>query len=134
MVLQYLPHKPVRDYGLFSSGPDENSKPLPTVQWDSQIVFSNKINNLRQVNLLNYELVSQTEDPEDSLVEVQFVFSDISFMVVPITVKRQEALNRPYQSPFVNEQTVEFLIEFDDIEELFAEMRLQFYFAHLSNC
>ena len=55
-------------------------------------------------------------------------------MVVPITVKRPGAQQIPYKSPFVNEQTIQFLIEYDDIEELFSEMRLQFYFAHLSNC
>ena len=55
-------------------------------------------------------------------------------MVVPITVKDIEAMRRPYRSPFVNEQEISFLIEFDDVEELFAELRLQFYLAHLSNC
>ena len=55
-------------------------------------------------------------------------------MVVPITTKDVEAMRRPYTSPFVNESTVCFLIEFDDVEELFTELRLQFYLAHLSNC
>ena len=74
------------------------------------------------------------EDPGDNLVEVQLIFSDIAFMVVPITTKDVEAMRRPYTSPFVNESTVCFLIEFDDVEELFTELRLQFYLAHLSNC
>ena len=70
VVLQYLPLKPMRDYGPFTSLQQENAKPLPTLSWDSQIVYTNRVNNLRQVNLLNYEMISQMEEPEDSLVEV----------------------------------------------------------------
>jgi len=98
-----LPHKPLRDYGPFRPQANENAKPLPNVQWDSQFVYTNRVNNLRQVNLLNYEMISQMDEPEDTLVEVQLVFSDISFEVVPITVKDPIAFAKPYSSPFVNE-------------------------------
>ena len=35
IVLQYLPLKPMRDYGPFKPPADEAAKPLPVVQWDS---------------------------------------------------------------------------------------------------
>ena len=35
LVLQYLPNKPIRDYGPFKPQKEENAKPLPAVQWDA---------------------------------------------------------------------------------------------------
>ena len=134
IVLQYLPLKPLRDYGAFKPPADETGKPLPVVQWDSQVVWSDRIINLRQVNLLNYEMVSQMDDPEDSLIEVQMVFSEIAFDVVPVTRQDPTAHSRPYCSPFQNESQLSFLLEYEDVEELFTELRLQFYLVHLSNC
>ena len=43
------------------------------------------------------------DDPEDSLVEVQMIFSEIAFEVVPVTMKDPAAFSRAYRSPFVNE-------------------------------
>lgn len=85
IVLQYLPLKPLRQYGPFRPPLVEGSKPLPIVQWDSQVVWSRRTNNLREVKLLNYRMVSEMDDPDDSLIEVRMTFSDIIFEVVPIT-------------------------------------------------
>ena len=133
MVLHYLPQKPLRQYGPFKAPQVEGSKPLPIVQWDSQVVWTRRINNLREVKLLNYRMVSEMDDPDDSLIEVKMTFSDIAFQVVPITEHDPNA-NKPYQSPFIKQEEINFLIEYEDVEELFTELRLQFYLVHLNNC
>ena len=102
VVMQYLPQKPLRNYGPFKPPNDEAGKPLPVVQWDSQVVWTSRIINLRQVSLLNYKMVSAMDDPEDAMIEVRLTFSEISFDVVPVT-SHDPSAQRPYRTPFRNE-------------------------------
>ena len=74
------------------------------------------------------------EEPEDTLVEVELVFSEIAFSVIPLEAKDVEAWNKPHERPFKNWVKVSLLMEFDDVEEFFDEVRLQFYQAHLAHC
>jgi hypothetical protein len=78
-------------------------------------------------------MVSEMDDPDDSLIEVKMTFSDIAFPVVPITERDPDA-NKPFQSPFIKQEDINFLIEYEDVEELFTELRLQFYLVHVNNC
>ena len=35
LVLQHLPHRPIRDYQAFKPQATERARPLPPLQWDS---------------------------------------------------------------------------------------------------
>ena len=37
LVLIYIKNKPYRDYSIFNSHPDDTSRPIPAIQWDSMV-------------------------------------------------------------------------------------------------
>ena len=57
LVLQYLPQRPVRHYGPFTSRPGEVARPIPDVQWDSKILQAYRIEDLKRVILHDYKLI-----------------------------------------------------------------------------
>ena len=73
--------------------------------------------DIKPINLLQHrgevlgagpgELLPCTE----CLIEVKMTFSDIAFPVVPITEHDPNA-NKPYQSPFIKQEEINFLIEY----------------------
>ena len=84
-MLEYLPQRPERDYDTFKSTPNERTRPLPTVQWDSRITEAHKLENLKEIHFIDYLKVQNSEDSDDDdLVTVVLIFIEINFDVVPI--------------------------------------------------
>ena len=78
VILQNLPTKPRRDYGPFTCKPNERSKPIPVVQWDSQITFARPIEALSEIQIVNFNLISSLEDPDENLVMIVLNFAHTS--------------------------------------------------------
>lgn len=84
-MLEYLPLRPERDYHAFKHMPNERTRPLPTVQWDSRITQAYKLENLKEIHLFDYKKVQNSDDSdEDDLVTVVLIFVELNFDVVPI--------------------------------------------------
>jgi len=47
LILRYLPHKPLRDYGAFSCNKNERARPIPEIQWDCSIVEAYRLCHLK---------------------------------------------------------------------------------------
>lgn len=47
LITRYLPHKPLRNYGNFSSNPNERSRPIPETMWDAMAVNIYPVKNLK---------------------------------------------------------------------------------------
>ena len=87
IVLQYLPTRPSRDFGPFTSMPNEKARPIPDIQWDSQILQAYRLESLKQIHLVNYQLIEQLDDPDENLVTIRMTFAEPEIDHVPIVVE-----------------------------------------------
>ena len=44
LILLYIRDKPLRDYGIFNSHPNDTSRPIPSIQWDSMVTNTYQLN------------------------------------------------------------------------------------------
>ena len=56
--MKYLKGKAVRDFGAFSTRPDEKSRPLPQVIWDAEVIYKRTLTDLMEIALPNYNTVA----------------------------------------------------------------------------
>ena len=66
--------KPLRDYGKFICGPDERSRPIPAMRWDSKVTYVRSIEYLKEIHIVNFNLISSLEDPDENLVSIVLIF------------------------------------------------------------
>jgi hypothetical protein len=69
--------------------------------------------DLDEIHLANYNMVSALEDPHDNYLIVELVFSQYKLEQRP----ESEVLER-------RDETIAFNIEYDDLEDFIAEVRL----------
>ena len=87
LTLQYLNDKPLRDYGQFNTHPNDTSRPIPSVQWDSQVTNAYRLLNIREIHMLNYKLIEALPNSEENLVTVLIIFAEVNYDHVPIVVE-----------------------------------------------
>ena len=78
LTMQYLRDKPHRSYCEFNSHPNDTSRPIPSVQWDSQVTAAYRITNLREIHLLNYKLIQGLPDAEERMATILLIFADVN--------------------------------------------------------
>ena len=74
-----MPDKPHRYYGPFAPRQGERARPIPDIQWDSQVIATFDLHTLKQVRLLNWKMLEEMEDPDENLASVQLVFGAINY-------------------------------------------------------
>ena len=79
LMMQYLHNRPIRDYCEFNLHPADTSRPIPSVQWDSQVTNAYRINNLREIHLLNYKLIQGLPDAEENLCTILLIFAEVNY-------------------------------------------------------
>ena len=128
LLLQYLPHKPTREYATFTEGPaHEKSRPIPEIVWDSMTIEAQRLNSLKEIHLLNYRVIAEIEEPEETLVSVALMFADVNHDFVPITEHGQiltfDSAKRDGYNAYRQATSLCFMIEFDDVEDFINEIR-----------
>ena len=87
IVLLYIKDKPIRDYGVFNSHPNDTSRPIPSIQWDSMITNVYRLSQIREVHLVNYKLINNMPHASDNMVTVLMLFAEVNHDVVDIVVE-----------------------------------------------
>ena len=122
-MLKYLSEVPVRDNGMFDQAIQNQEvnqivKPLPEIQWDSEVTYTRQVFDLRKVVLANFTKMSgqkaEDEDTDDTNLIVELVFSPYQLDTFAI----QEAEVRSVQ------ETITFNLEFDDLQDFLEEIKL----------
>ena len=110
IITRYLPQKPVRNYGSFASNPGERSRPIPEIMWDSLALEVHPLQSLRQIRLLNYDMVAKLDDPDESMVTIELVLAEVNKDRIPIVGEDEimpfdNRLRKNYQL-LINERSV----------------------------
>lgn len=85
---------------------------------------------MKEVHLLNYNLIASLDDPDENLVSILLVFAEINHDHVDIVrdeviVPFDNRLREGYQA-YLNPTQLSFLIEFEEVEDFIAELKTQF--------
>ncbi len=114
VIMNYMPEMPVRDFGIFNEADQgQQVKPLPEVQWNTQVTMTRELFDLDEIHLANYKEVSASADTEDSYIILELCFSDYRLEQRPDS----EAIGR-------RDETITFNVDFVDLEDFIAEVRL----------
>ena len=87
LTMLYLRNKPLRNYAEFNSHPADTSRPIPSVQWDSMVTNAYRLANIREVHLLNFKLIENMENRDESMVTVLCIFAEVNHDYVPIVLE-----------------------------------------------
>ena len=87
LIMLYIEEKPLRDYGAFNSHPNDTSRPIPAIQWDSMVTQTYNLSCIREVHLVNYKLISSMPHVGDDLVTVLMIFADVNHDHVDVVVE-----------------------------------------------
>ena len=126
--MQYLPDKPHRFYGPFAPRPGERARPIPDIQWDTQVIANFDLHKLKQVRLLNWKTLEEMEDPDETLASVQLVFGAINYDYVDMVDEEGNILEfdsrprydyRTYQSV----QGLNILLQYEEVEDFIGEIK-----------
>jgi len=82
--------KPLRDYGKFTAKPDERSRPIPIMRWDAKVTFVRSIEYLKEIQIVNFNLISSLEDPDENLVTIVLIFRNLSDSSYAYILKNQD--------------------------------------------
>jgi hypothetical protein len=117
ILLNYCPELPKRNYGAFEEEEvTAHQKPLPELEWNAEVTVAREMFDLDEIHLANFNMVSALEDPHENYLIVELLFS------------RYKLEQRPESDSGVEEErrdeTIAFNIEFADLEDFIAEVRL----------
>ena len=94
-----------------------------------------RLEDLRQINLMNYRLIECLEDPENNLITVALTFAALDDAILPgitdVVDEHGQVLREPTTEAnliepryFGQVEKLEFMIEFEEIEDFIVELNL----------
>ena len=94
-----------------------------------------RLEDLRQINLMNYRLIECLDDPENNLITVALTFATLDDTILPeitnVVDERGQVLREPTAEAkliearhFGQSEKLEFMIEFEEIEDFIVELNL----------
>ena len=97
-----------------------------------------RLANIREVHLLNYKLIETMPNRDESMVTVLCIFAEVNHDYVPIVVDDSiqpfDMRPRLGYKAYKLVTKVQFLVEFEEIEDFIAELKLQLTVAHVNSC
>ena len=93
---------------------------------------------MKEIHLLNYRVIAECDEPEETLVSVALMFAEVNHDYVAIT---EEGSIRPFDTErregyqaYRKATSICFMIEFDDIEDFINEIRTQLNDNNCNTC
>ena len=94
-----------------------------------------RLEDLRQINLMNYRLIECLDDPENNLITVALTFATLDDTILPgitdVVDEHGQVLREPSSEAklieprhFGQTEKLEFMIEFEEVQDFIVELNL----------